>query len=63
MPQWLIDLFNEKHRAYYYRCLIPLGPILVAYGMMTDTNWQYWLALITQVLGVTMAAANTSTKD
>jgi len=59
----LATLFDQKHRAYYYRVLIALGPVLVLYGVVSVESWPIWLALISQVLGVTMAAANTSTKD
>jgi hypothetical protein len=54
---------TETTRAYIYRVLLGLSPIVVFYGIVTAEEAALWLALIANALGVTLAAFNTSTKD
>lgn len=54
---------TQKTRAYIYRVLTAGAPLLGAYGIASDTTVALWLALAATILGVGLAAANTSTKD
>lgn len=53
---------NEATRAYIYRVLVALVPILVAYGVVDSRQVAVWLGLASAVLGFGLASANTSTK-
>jgi hypothetical protein len=53
---------NQTTRAYIYRIVLGLSPIAVFYGLVTTEEVALWVALIANVLGVTLAAANTTTK-
>lgn len=53
---------NEQTRAYIYRIVLGLSPLAVFYGLVTSEEAALWVALIANALGVTLAAANTSTK-
>ena len=53
---------NERTRAYIYRVLLAVQPIVVAYSVATDEQAALWLSLIAAVLGTGLASANTSTK-
>jgi hypothetical protein len=53
---------NEATRAYVYRVLVALVPILVAYGVVDSRQVSIWLGLGSAVLGFGLASANTSTK-
>lgn len=53
---------TEQTRAYIYRILLGLSPIVVFYGWATAEEAALWLALIANALGVSLAAFNTSTK-
>ena len=55
----------EHVRAYIYRVLTALVPLLVAYGVVTEGTVGLWLQLAGAVLavgGTGLAAAHTSTK-
>jgi len=52
---------NESTRAYIYRILLALQPVVVAYGLATDTVAVLWLSVASAVLGTGLAARNTST--
>lgn len=52
---------KESTRAYIYRILMSVSPIVVGYGLLTGEQAALWLSLIANILGVTLAAANTST--
>lgn len=52
---------SEAVRAYLYRVLVALGPILVLHGFVTDVEVTLYLAALAEVLGVGLAALNTST--
>lgn len=53
---------NEATRAYAYRVLTALVPILIAYGVADSRQVAVWLGLASAILGFGMASANTSTK-
>lgn len=52
---------TERTRAYIYRVLTAAAPLLTAYGITTEADLALWLALAGTILGVGLAAANTST--
>ena len=52
---------TEANRAYVYRILLALQPVVVAYGLATDTVAVLWLSVASAVLGTGLAAKNTST--
>jgi hypothetical protein len=53
---------TETTRAYIYRILLALSPIVVFYGLATAEEVALWVALIANALGVALAVANTSTE-
>lgn len=53
---------SEKKRAYFYRIAGSAATLAVAYGLVTDEKAALWVAAAAAVLGLPMAAANTSTK-
>ena len=53
---------NEATRAYAYRVLVALVPVLVAYGILDSRQVAVWLGLAASLFGFGMASANTSTK-
>ena len=53
---------NEATRAYIYRILLALQPVLVAYSLVTDQQAALWLGVASAVLATGMASANTNTK-
>lgn len=53
---------SEAVRAYIYRILLALAPLLVAYGLIADNLVALWLVVAEAILGLGLAAANTSTK-
>lgn len=52
---------TEATRAYIYRILIAVSPIVVFYGLATAEEAALWVTLIANALGVALAAINTST--
>ena len=57
-----MSLKNQQTRAYIYRVLVALVPILVAYGVVDSRQVAVWLGLASAILGFGLASANTSTK-
>lgn len=53
---------TEPQRAYIYRVLSAVSLLAVAYGVATADEVALWLAAVSAVLGLPLAAANTSTK-
>lgn len=53
---------TEAKRAYIYRVLVALVPLLVAYGVVDSRQIAVWLGLASAILGFGLASANTSTK-
>jgi hypothetical protein len=53
---------NETTRAWLYRCLVAAVPVLIVYGVLDEATAAVWIGLAAAVLGVGLAAVNTSTK-
>lgn len=53
---------TEQVRGYLYRVGVAVVPLLVAYGALNERDAALWLGVLGAVLGLGMAAANTSTK-
>ena len=53
---------SEQKRAYMYRVGVAVVPVLVAYGAINERDAALWLGLLGAVLGLGMAAMNTSTE-
>lgn len=53
---------DEATRAWIYRVLTAVVPILIAYGVLDEQVAPLWVALGAAVLGTGMAAVNTSTR-
>lgn len=54
------SLKDEAVRGYIYRVLCAIGLVLVAKGVITDGDFQVYLAVVTAALG--LASVNTSVK-
>ena len=52
---------KEATRAWIYRILLALQPLVVAYGVATETEAVLWVGVASAVLGTGLAAINTST--
>lgn len=52
---------SEQTRAWIYRVLTAVVPILIAYGVLDEQAAPLWVALGGAVLGTGLAAVNTST--
>ena len=53
---------SESQRAYVYRVLVALSLVVVARGLVTESEVTLWLGVAAAVLGNGLAAVNTSTK-
>lgn len=53
---------NEATRAWIYRILLALQPVVVAYGLMSDSLAVLWLGVASAVLGTGLATLNTTTR-
>lgn len=62
MTDQLSQLLTKKRRAWLYRVLTAVLPILIAYGVLDGQEAALWLALAGSVLGTGMAALHTPTK-
>jgi hypothetical protein len=54
---------NESVRAYIYRVLLALIPLLAGYGLVDDNKAALFVAFVTAVFGTGLAVRNTSTKS
>lgn len=52
---------NEATRAYIYRVLTAAQPLILAYGLASEREIALWLGFASAVLGLGLAAVNTST--
>jgi hypothetical protein len=52
---------NEATRAWIYRILLAIQPLVVAYGVATETEAVLWIGVASAVLGTGLATFNTST--
>lgn len=53
---------NEATRAYIYRILVAVSLVVVARGLVSESEVTLWLGVAAAVLGNGLAAANTTTK-
>lgn len=53
---------SESQRAYIYRILVAVSLIVVARGVVSESEVALWLGVAAAVLGNGLAAVNTSTK-
>ena len=53
---------SESTRAYIYRILVALSLLVVARGLVSESEVTLWLGVAAAVLGNGLAVANTSTK-
>ena len=53
---------SESQRAYIYRGLVALSLVVVARGLVSESEVTLWLGVAAAVLGNGLAAVNTSTK-
>jgi hypothetical protein len=54
-------MFHEKTRAYIYRILLAVSPLVAFYGLMTQEELTLWLGVASTVLNI-LPVMNTSTK-
>jgi hypothetical protein len=54
---------SEATRAWIYRVLTAAAPIATFYGYADEQVIALWLGLVATILGLGLAAANTSTKS
>ena len=52
---------SEAVRAYIYRVLTAASPIVTFYGYASESAIALWLGLASTILGLGLAALNTST--
>ena len=52
---------NETTRAWIYRVLLAVQPLVVAYGLLNEQLAALWVSVIAAVLGTGLATLNTST--
>jgi len=53
---------NEKTRAYIYRVLLAVSPLVAFYGLLSADELALWLGVASTVLNI-MPVLNTSTKE
>lgn len=53
---------TESTRAYIYRVLVAVSLVVVARGLVSESEVTLWLGVAAAVLGNGLAAVNTSTK-
>jgi len=51
---------SEAVRAYIYRILLALQPLAVAYGLASSEQVAMWVVVVSAILGLSLATANTS---
>jgi hypothetical protein len=54
-------MFNEKTRAYIYRILLAVSPLIAFYGLLTQEELTLWLGVASTVLNI-LPVMNTTTK-
>jgi hypothetical protein len=52
---------NEKVRAYIYRILLAVSPLVAFYGLLSTDELALWLGVASTILNI-MPVMNTSTK-
>ncbi len=63
MLEKLQKYLPQKVRAWIYRVILSVQPLVVYYGLLQESEAGLWSMILGTVLGVGLAAANTSTKD
>jgi hypothetical protein len=53
---------NEKTRAYIYRILLAVSPLIAFYGLLSQEEVTLWLGVASTVLNI-LPVMNTSTKS
>jgi hypothetical protein len=53
---------SAKARAYLYRVLLAISPLVAFYGLLTDAELVLWLGIASTVLNI-LPTLNTSTKS
>jgi hypothetical protein len=53
-------LKNPDNRAWIYNVSLAVVPVVVVYGLLTETEAAVWLGLIQAVLGLGLARKNVS---
>lgn len=53
---------NEKTRAYIYRVLLAVSPLVAFYGYLSQEEITLWLGVASTVLNI-LPAMNTTTKN
>ena len=53
---------NEKTRAYIYRVLLAVSPLVAFYGYLTQEEIALWLGVASTALNI-MPVLNTTTKE
>jgi hypothetical protein len=54
---------KESTRAYIYRVLLAVQPLIAAYGVATEEKSVLWLSFASAVLSTGLAVKNTSTSS
>lgn len=54
---------SEQTRAWIYRVLTAVTPLLIVYGVIDEQTAPLWVALGAAVLGTGLASVNTSIKS
>jgi len=53
---------SQVIRAWIYRVLVAVQPLVVVYGLASSAQAALWLGVVSAALGFGLAAANTSTE-
>lgn len=53
---------SERTRAYIYRVLLAVSPVVAFYGLLSDDELALWLGVASTVLNV-LPVLNTTTKE
>lgn len=53
---------SERTRAYIYRVLLAVSPVVAFYGLLSDDEIALWLGVASTVLNV-LPVLNTTTKE
>lgn len=57
--EWLEWLFQYEHRRILYVLVTVVGPLAVAYGLVTEENYAVILGVVSGFAGTAVAAYNT----
>jgi hypothetical protein len=54
---------SESTRAYIYRILLAIQPLVIAYGLATEETAVLWVSVASAILSAGLATKNTSTES